>query len=58
MALWLLRLVIGDREPTIDDMIDIVVRLDRAQGTAAVDRVGSLLSSSDQLERLVAWYGR
>jgi lysine-N-methylase len=58
MALWLLRLAIGDREATVDDVIDVVVTLDRAQGTATVDRVANLLSNSDQLERLLAWYGR
>jgi len=58
LALWLLRLAVGDREPLETDVIDMVVALERGQGTAALARCASTMSSTQQLERLVAWYAR
>jgi lysine-N-methylase len=58
IALWLLRLAIGEREPTQADVVNIVVALERGQGMAAVSRAASAIASMQQLERLVAWYAR
>ena len=58
MALWLLRLAVGEREPSATDVIDMVVALERGQGTAALARCANTMSSTQQLERLVAWYAR
>ena len=58
MALWLLRLVIGDRPPETDDMLQIVVTLERGQGLSAAARAATALADTQQLQRLVAWYAR
>lgn len=63
VGLWLLRWVSQDRPPTVDDMLSIVVALDRTQGHAALSGGAhrwrlSMLGSQEELERLVVWYGR
>jgi Fe-S-cluster containining protein len=58
MGLWLLRLTIGDREPTVEDMIDVVVTLERGQGLTALKRAATAMATTEQLEPLVAWYAR
>ena len=58
MALWLLRLAIGQRQPTAADAVDIVVALERGQGMSALYRAASTMANTRQLERLVAWYAR
>ena len=63
IGLWLLRWASLGREPTTDDMIQIVVALDRGQGyaplTGQLQRLRlHLLASNTELERLVVWYAR
>ena len=63
VGLWMLRWAVGERAPTVDDMISIVVALDRTQGHAALSGGAhrwrlSMLGSQEELERLVVWYGR
>lgn len=63
VGLWLLRWIAQERPPTVDDMISIVVALDRTQGHAALSGGAhrwrlSMLGSQEELERLVVWYGR
>jgi hypothetical protein len=58
MACWLLRLAIGDREPDVSDIVDLVVALDSGHGSAPIARSSNLMASGQQLERLVAWYAR
>ncbi|MEQ1829470.1 MAG: YkgJ family cysteine cluster protein [Pirellula sp.] len=61
VGLWLLRWVAHGREPTVDDIVNIVVALDRGQGfgpltgTLHKRRLSTLGTQSD-LERLVVWY--
>lgn len=63
LALWMLRLVCGNRPPQPEDMIDIVGAIDRAQGFALLagrrhrKRVKSL-ARQRELARLVVWYAR
>ena len=63
VGLWLLRWSSLGREPSWEDMIDIVVALDRGQGFGALSgqlhrwRL-KLLSGSGELERLVVWYAQ
>jgi hypothetical protein len=63
VGLWLLRWLTHGRQPGAQDMVNIVVALDRSQGYAPL--CGSLhrwrlstLSTNGELERLVAWYAR
>ncbi|MDX1947202.1 MAG: YkgJ family cysteine cluster protein [Pirellulaceae bacterium] len=63
IALWLLRWASCGRQPTVADMIDIVVALDRSQGYAPLAgskqrRRLALLASLDELTRLDVWYAR
>ena len=62
VGLWLLRWVSHGREPTSEDMIQIVVALDRGQGfeplTGQLHRMRLQMLSSGELERLVVWYAR
>jgi lysine-N-methylase len=58
MSLWMLRWLANDREPTAEDMVQIVVALERAVVLPALNRAARYLSESGQLERLIAWYGR
>jgi lysine-N-methylase len=63
VGLWLLRWASAGREPNLADILDIITALDRGQGYAPL--AGSqqrhrlrVLSTLDELPRLVAWYGR
>jgi lysine-N-methylase len=58
IALWMLRWRTTDRAPTTDDMVQIVVALERGMALTALDRAVGYMNEADQLERLVAWYGR
>ena len=58
MSLWMLRWLAHDREPTADDMVQIVVALERAVVLPALNGATRYLSGSGQLERLIAWYSR
>ena len=63
IGLWLLRWSAIGRNPTAEDMIQIVVALDRGQGfaplTGQLQRMRlHLLSTHSELERLVVWYAR
>ena len=58
MGLWLLRLTCGEREPTVDDMVEVVVTLERGQGVSSLTRAASAMAATDQLEPLIAWYAR
>lgn len=63
VGLWLLRWASQGREPTTEDMVHIIVALDRSQGyrphsgTAHRLRL-TTLGYGGELERLVAWYAR
>jgi hypothetical protein len=61
VGLWLLRWSSIGREPTVKEMLDIVVALERGQGasplTGQVQRSRlRTLASSGELARLVVWY--
>lgn len=58
LALWLLRLAIGERAPTAGEMVQIVVALECGRGMPAISRSATLLAGSQELERLIAWYAR
>ncbi|TWT91347.1 YkgJ family cysteine cluster protein [Neorhodopirellula pilleata] len=63
IGMWMLRWSSCGREPTVDDMLNIVVALDRSQGYQPLSgplqrwRL-SMLSLNGELERLVVWYAR
>lgn len=63
IGMWLLRWQSAGREPTVEDMLNIVVALDRSQGcqplsSAQQRRKLSMLGLNGELERLVVWYAR
>ncbi len=58
MALWLLRLATGEQKPTQEDVVDIVVALQRGRGMTALSRGAMALESKQQIRRLVCWYAR
>jgi hypothetical protein len=63
IGLWLLRWASIGREPTTEDMIQIVVALDRGQGfgqlSGQLQRLRlHLLASNNELERSIVWYAR
>jgi lysine-N-methylase len=58
MSLWMLRWRAADREPVADDMVQIVVALERGLELPALSRAAGYLAESGQLERLISWYGR
>jgi hypothetical protein len=60
---WLLRWTSRGREPVVQDMIQIIVALDRGGGysplTGTLQRTRlRLLAADAQLERLVVWYAQ
>ncbi len=63
VGLWLMRWLAHGRDPAVQDMVNIVVALDRSQGYAPLAggihrwRL-SALSAHAELERLVVWYAR
>lgn len=63
VGMWLLRLQSYGREPTMDDMLKVVVMLDRSQGYGPLGgwahrHLVTTLSFNGELERLVIWYVR
>jgi hypothetical protein len=58
MSLWILRWLAADREPVAEDMVQIVVALERGIKLPALYRASRYMAESGQLERLIAWYGR
>jgi hypothetical protein len=58
MSLWMLRWLAADREPTSDDIVQIVVALERGVALPALTGATRYMAGSEQLERLIAWYGR
>ena len=63
VGLWLLRWATQGQEPTTEDMLQIVVALDRGQGFGSLTgglhrRRLRMLASQGELERLVIWYAR
>jgi lysine-N-methylase len=58
MALWILRWLAAEREPMAEDMVQIVVGLERGISLPGLNRAARFLAESGQLERLIAWYGR
>jgi Fe-S-cluster containining protein len=58
MALWMLRWVAAEREATADDMVQIVVALERGFVLPALNSAAGYLAESGELERMIAWYGR
>jgi lysine-N-methylase len=57
-ALWMLRWLAAERTPTHDDMVSIVVALERGYVLPALARAATLLADTHQLQRLIAWYAR
>lgn len=63
VGLWLLRWVSKERQPTVEDMLQIVVALDRGQGFGSLTgplhrRRLKMMASQGELERLAVWYAR
>jgi hypothetical protein len=58
MALWLLRWLAAEREQAAEDMVHIVVALERGLALPALNSAARYLAQSGQLERLIAWYSR
>lgn len=63
VGMWLLRWQSHGREPTVDDMVNVVVMLDRAQGYGPLSgfahrQLINTLSLKEELERLAIWYVR
>jgi len=58
MALWMLRWLAAEREPTANDMVQIVVALERGFVLPSLGRAAGYLAESGQLERLIVWYSR
>ncbi len=58
IGLWLLRLVVGDREPQACDVVNVVVALERGRGMGGLPRAATAMARSQQLERAIAWYAR
>jgi lysine-N-methylase len=63
VGLWLVRWLTQGRQPSVQDMLNVVVALDRSQGYAPLSGILhrlrlSTLSFDNQLERLVVWSAR
>ena len=63
VGMWLLRWQSYGREPTVDDMLKVVVMLDRSQGYGPLSGLAhrqliTTLAFHEELERLVVWYVR
>jgi lysine-N-methylase len=63
VAMWVLRMACGERQPEARDVIGVVMMLDRGQTHAALagyrHRLRTrALSHNNQLARLAAWYAR
>lgn len=63
VGMWLLRWQSYGRTPTVDDMIKVVVMLDRGQGYGPLSgfahrQLIATLSLKEELERLAVWYVR
>ena len=63
VALWMLRWLAHDRDPTVHDMLNIICALDRSQGYEPLCGLNhrsrlSMLAANGELERLVVWYAR
>lgn len=63
VGMWLLRWQSYGRQPTVDDMLKVVVMLDRSQGYGPLSgrahrQTIAALSFNEGLERLVVWYVR
>jgi lysine-N-methylase len=58
VSLWMLRWLASERDPRAEDMVQIVVALERGLELRALGHAARFLAESDQLERLVAWYSR
>lgn len=63
LGMWMLRWTCHDRQPTVQDVADIIVALDRGQGYIPLcgfrqrTRLNMLAKSGD-LARMVIWYAR
>ena len=58
MSLWMLRWLAADREPAAEDMVQIVVALERGISLSGLNGAVRYMAESGQLERLIAWYAR
>lgn len=58
MGMWMLRWLAVDREPTTEDVVGIVVALERGMTLAGLIRAVRWFADSGELERLAAWYAR
>jgi lysine-N-methylase len=57
-ALWMLRWLAAERTPKSDDVVTIVVALERGYVMPALNAAARHLARSGELERMVAWYAR
>ena len=63
LGMWMLRWTCAGRQPTVKDVADIIVTLDRGQGYIPLSGFRqrsrlNMLAASGDLERMVIWYGR
>ncbi len=63
VGMWVLRMACGDHEPDVQDVVGVVMMLDRGQTHASLagyrHRLRTrALSHNDQLAPLAAWYAR
>ena len=58
MALWMLRWLAVERQPEREDMIPIVVAIERGIALRGLSRAAGYLAETGQLDRLIAWYSR
>jgi lysine-N-methylase len=62
-AMWLMRLICGDREPALEDVFEVLRTIDRGLGCDWLlgrrhRRRVAFLNRLGELTRLLAWYGR
>jgi len=63
IALWMLRMATGDRQPQQADLLDVLTAIDRAQGYRPLSgwrhrHCVSTIAKLGELPRLIAWYAR
>jgi hypothetical protein len=58
ISLWMLRWLTAERAPTADDLVQIVVALERGLELRALSSAANFMAESGELERLIVWYSR
>jgi hypothetical protein len=54
----MLRWLTTERAPTADDLVQIVVALERGLELRALSSPANFMAESGELERLIVWYSR